>query len=99
MPIYEYVCNDCGHQHEALQKFSDAPLTVCPACAKDTLKKKISAPSFRLTGTGWYETDFKNDKKKTESKGDGEGKSDKKSDDKTAKAEKKTNGSGKEAAA
>ena len=64
MPIYEYVCTDCEHPHEALQKLSDAPLTDCPACGKSTLKKKISAAGFRLSGSGWYETDFKSDKQR-----------------------------------
>jgi len=70
MPIYEYVCSDCGHTLEALQKISDAPLQACPACEKDTLKKKISAPGFRLSGSGWYETDFKSKNQKNLSKGD-----------------------------
>jgi putative FmdB family regulatory protein len=64
MPIYEYVCTDCEHAHEALQKLSDAPLTECPACDESTLKKKISAAAFRLSGSGWYETDFKSDKQR-----------------------------------
>ena len=59
MPIYEYVCESCGHHLDALQKMSDAPLVDCPACNQPTLKKKISAPNFRLKGKGWYETDFK----------------------------------------
>jgi len=70
MPIYEYVCKDCGHALEALQKISDAPLLVCPACEKETLKKKISAPGFRLSGSGWYETDFKSQNQKNLTKGD-----------------------------
>jgi putative FmdB family regulatory protein len=70
MPIYEYVCDDCGHALEALQKFSDTPLLVCPACEKDTLIKKISAPGFRLSGSGWYETDFKSKNQKNLTKGD-----------------------------
>jgi len=70
MPIYEYVCSDCGHDFEKLQKMSDAPLVDCPACEKQSLKKKISAPGFRLSGSGWYETDFKSDKQKNLSKGD-----------------------------
>ena len=70
MPIYEYVCEDCGHALEALQKISDTPLLECPACAKDTLKKKISAPGFRLSGSGWYETDFKSQNQKNLAKGD-----------------------------
>ncbi|ACE83857.1 FmdB family zinc ribbon protein [Cellvibrio japonicus] len=64
MPFYEYQCESCGHELEALQKLSDAPLVDCPACRKSTLKKQISAAGFRLSGGGWYETDFKSGKKK-----------------------------------
>jgi putative FmdB family regulatory protein len=64
VPIYEYQCESCGHNLEALQKLSDSPLTECPACHKSTLKKQISAAGFRLSGGGWYETDFKSGKKK-----------------------------------
>lgn len=64
MPIYEYICTECEHDHEALQKMSDEPLVDCPACSEPALKKKISAPGFRLSGTGWYETDFKSDKQR-----------------------------------
>ena len=64
MPIYEYICTECDHAHEALQKLSDDPLLDCPSCGESALKKKISAPGFRLSGTGWYETDFKSDKQR-----------------------------------
>lgn len=64
MPIYEYQCESCSHGLEALQKLSDAPLVDCPACGKTSLKKQISAAGFRLSGGGWYETDFKSGKKK-----------------------------------
>jgi putative FmdB family regulatory protein len=64
MPIYEYQCALCEHKMEALQKMSDDPLTDCPECAKPGLKKLISAASFRLKGSGWYETDFKTGDKK-----------------------------------
>ena len=64
MPIYEYCCRECGHSLEAIQKLADAPLTDCPACSRPTLKKQVSAPSFRLSGGGWYETDFKTGDKK-----------------------------------
>ncbi len=67
MPIYEYVCQACGHELEAIQKVSDEPLVTCPVCNKIELKKKISAAGFRLKGSGWYETDFKN---KSTKKGD-----------------------------
>ncbi|RZO17325.1 MAG: zinc ribbon domain-containing protein [Candidatus Thioglobus sp.] len=71
MPIYEYVCDNCSHHLEALQKMSDEPLVFCPECGEAGLRKQVSAAAFRLKGTGWYETDFKNsDKKKpAESKG------------------------------
>jgi putative FmdB family regulatory protein len=64
MPIYEYQCQACQHEFETIQKFSDAPLTRCPECGKNKLKKKISAVAFRLKGGGWYETDFKSGDKK-----------------------------------
>jgi putative FmdB family regulatory protein len=61
MPFYEYQCSACEHHTEVLQKISDAPLKKCPECGKQTLKRLISAPVFRLKGGGWYETDFKSD--------------------------------------
>lgn len=65
MPIYEYQCQSCNHAFEKLQKISDDPLLECPECHQNALKKKISAAGFRLSGSGWYETDFKKgDKKK-----------------------------------
>jgi putative FmdB family regulatory protein len=60
VPIYEYQCDACGHQLEALQKISDPLLTTCPECGADSLRKRVSAAAFRLKGGGWYETDFKN---------------------------------------
>jgi putative FmdB family regulatory protein len=61
MPIYEYECSNCKFYVEALQKISEAPLKQCPSCKKQTLKRLVSAPVFRLKGGGWYETDFKSD--------------------------------------
>ncbi len=62
MPFYEYQCKSCGHELEAMQKVSDAPLKKCPHCGKSQLQRLMSAPVFRLKGGGWYETDFKGDK-------------------------------------
>jgi putative FmdB family regulatory protein len=59
MPIYEYRCSSCGHELEALQKFSDAPLVTCPACGAAALQKQVSAAGFQLKGSGWYVTDFR----------------------------------------
>lgn len=79
MPIYEYVCQDCGHQFDALQKISEPPLTDCPACERPALSKLVSASGFRLKGGGWYETDFKAGNKKNLA-GDAAGTSGTKSD-------------------
>jgi putative FmdB family regulatory protein len=90
VPIYEYRCEECGHQDEHLQKFSEAPFSICPACKKATYKKQLSAAGFQLKGSGWYATDFKTAAKKpAEKKADlksdakGETKSDSKSESKT----------------
>ena len=64
MPIYEYACQQCGHTLDALQKVADGPLKKCPECGALKLKRLVSAPQFRLKGSGWYETDFKKDKQK-----------------------------------
>ncbi|MDR0548115.1 MAG: zinc ribbon domain-containing protein [Deltaproteobacteria bacterium] len=59
MPLYEYECHGCGQVTEALQKFADAPLTVCPKCG-GRLTKLMSLNSFALKGSGWYATDYAN---------------------------------------
>lgn len=64
MPIYAYRCEQCGHEMESLQKISDAPLSQCPACDQATLQKQVTAAGFRLSGGGWYETDFKSGNKR-----------------------------------
>lgn len=64
MPIYEYQCKNCGHQLEKLQKISADPLVDCPECEQPALAKKVSAAGFRLSGSGWYETDFKTSNKR-----------------------------------
>jgi len=62
MPFYEYECPACRYYLEVLQKISDKPLKKCPSCGKSGFKRLMSAPVFRLKGSGWYETDFKSDK-------------------------------------
>lgn len=59
MPIYEYQCGSCQKVFEAIQKFSDSPLTVCSLCGKGPVEKKLSRTSFQLKGSGWYATDYK----------------------------------------
>lgn len=62
MPFYEYECSACKYYVEALQKISDPPMVKCPSCGRESLQRLVSAPVFRLKGSGWYETDFKSDK-------------------------------------
>lgn len=64
MPFYEYRCQSCGHELEALQKISDEPLIDCPECETAALRRLVSAAAFRLKGSGWYETDFKTGSKR-----------------------------------
>lgn len=85
MPIYEYRCDSCGYELEALQKLSDEPLKNCRGCDATALRRLISAPSFRLKGDGWYETDFKSDKETKRNLVDG-GESKGTKDDKESKA-------------
>ena len=84
MPIYEYQCSKCGFQTEVLQKISDDPLKKCPECGKSAMQKMVSAPSFRLKGSGWYETDFKSGNKKNVVDAKGDKKSPKKADKKAS---------------
>jgi len=71
MPIYGFECESCGHQFDRLQKLSDADPTLCPECGKETLRRQLTAPQFRLAGGGWYETDFKKDGDKKRNLADG----------------------------
>jgi len=80
MPLYEYRCSSCGHQEEFLQKLSDAPLSVCTACGKETFSKMVTAAGFQLKGSGWYATDFKNSGKKPAPKADSSNSDSSKSD-------------------
>jgi len=61
MPIYEFECGACENAFERLQKLSDPDPTVCPVCGAERVKRRLTAPAFRLAGKGWYETDFKKD--------------------------------------
>ena len=59
MPIYAYKCASCGHAKDVLQKMSDTPLSVCPACGEASFQKQLTAAGFQLKGSGWYVTDFR----------------------------------------
>ena len=66
MPLYEYECDACGNRFELIRKFSDPPLTTCPRCGEERVRKLVSSPAFQFKGTGWYITDYaKKDTKDT----------------------------------
>ncbi len=58
MPLYEYVCGNCGARVEVIQKFSDVPLVNCSTCGADALSRVVSAPAITFKGSGWYITDY-----------------------------------------
>ena len=68
MPIYEYNCSSCTHSDDLFLKLSEAVTKNGPTCNKKTFEKMLSAPAFKLNGSGWYETDFKKSVTKTEAK-------------------------------
>ena len=89
MPIYEYHCDACGHEFEALQKLSESLLVKCPSCGQEKLRKLLSAAGFQLKGSGWYQTDFRGSGSKPADKPaasgagkDGDGNAEKKSEGK-----------------
>ena len=97
MPIYEYQCTSCGACFELMQKISDGPPEECPSCGHKEVRKLLSKVGFQLKGTGWYETDFKNNKNskksdKTDTKNSGDSTSQKKAE---ASDNQKSNTSGK----
>ena len=71
MPIYAFQCDACGHEFDRLQKMSDPDPETCPECGAPKIRRQLTAPSFRLSGSGWYETDFKKDGDKKRNLADG----------------------------
>lgn len=59
MPIYEFECQACAAVFDRLQKLSDPDPAECPECGQPRVRRRLTAPAFRLAGSGWYETDFK----------------------------------------
>ena len=57
MPLYEYQCEKCAHRFEVIQKFSDAPIDVCPKCGGPVVKL-LSSPAIQFKGSGFYITDY-----------------------------------------
>src|SRR5262245_63351504 len=85
MPLYEYQCEKCAHRFEVIQKFSDAPIEVCPKCGSGPVVKLLSSPAIQFKGTGWYITDYarKGDTATSPSSSSSEAKTETKSETKT----------------
>lgn len=62
MPIYEYICENCNEELEVIQKVADKPISLCPSCNQQGLKKKTSMSAFHLKGGGWYKDGYGNGK-------------------------------------
>jgi putative FmdB family regulatory protein len=75
MPIYDFQCSGCGHKGEVMRKMSESNTIACPNCQRETFEKMLSAPSFQLTGSGWYATDFKSKNKTSAESASAEAKS------------------------
>lgn len=89
MPTYSYLCSDCGHRFDTVQRMSEDPLTECPACKQAALVRQVSAVGFALKGSGWYVTDFRDKNKPKKSDGDGTAAAPTSTDTKTAAPESK----------
>lgn len=59
MPVYTYRCENCGHQFDKRQNFSDKSLKICPSCGKHTLYKVYFPAGVSFKGSGFYVTDKK----------------------------------------
>jgi putative FmdB family regulatory protein len=96
VPTYQYTCTECGEPLETVQKFTDEPLTVCPACG-GRLRKVFSAVGIVFKGSGFYRTDSRNGSSatapaassSTPDSGSSDGSADKAAEKKTDKADKK----------
>jgi putative FmdB family regulatory protein len=60
MPIYEFICQECGDEFERLQSFSDTSVPLCPSCQSVQVRRRLSPPAIHFKGSGWYVTDSKN---------------------------------------
>ncbi|MEJ5248543.1 MAG: zinc ribbon domain-containing protein [Caldilinea sp.] len=73
MPIYEFVCHDCGYEFETIQSFSDSSTPACPNCQGVHVRRRIGQPAIHFKGSGWYITDSKNSSRASANGKKGEG--------------------------
>ena len=57
MPTYHYRCKNCGYDFTEQQSFNDDPITVCPKCSQEQVRKVYSAVPIEFKGHGFYRTE------------------------------------------
>ncbi len=62
MPIYEFVCQECGHEFERILPFSTSDFPPCPRCQAQAVKRRVGLPAIHFKGSGWYITDSRKDR-------------------------------------
>lgn len=72
MPIYDYLCDACGHEFEREQSMNDRPVRTCPRCRARKVRRLISRTSFVLKGGGWYRDLYSSSKPASRKEGGGE---------------------------
>lgn len=88
MPVYSYLCEECGHRFDQFQHFTDDPLTVCPVCSQVALRKVYTPVGIVFKGKGFYATDNRSPSgQKYGHKDNGEGSNGAKSPSETTKTE------------
>jgi putative FmdB family regulatory protein len=94
MPIYEYVCKECGHKFEKMQPITSEPLKECPNCGKSTIQRVFQPVGVIFKGSGWYITDSRNSSKNSSDKADGDKGSDKAAPSEKSEAKSESSSSG-----
>ena len=91
MPTYTYQCENCGVRFDRHQKFSDKPLTECPECSEEALRKVFTPVGIVFKGSGFYSTDHRSPSGGSRKNGSAndEGKSETKTESKSEGTEKK----------
>ena len=100
MPIYEFVCQNCGYEFELIRSFSDNSTPICPHCANQQVERQVGRPAIHFKGSGWYINDSKKASKSSangKKAGSDEGESAGKSTDSSAGDAKTANSAGHEA--
>lgn len=92
MPIYEFVCQDCGHEFELIQSFSDSSIPQCPVCHSEQVMRQVGRPAIHFKGSGWYITDSKKASKSSANGQNGKDGAEKQAVGDTSSAEQSANG-------